>query len=166
MERLPHYRKNILKETTEVDPWTIQVWPAWVHFHVCEVASVVSDPLWSHGLEAPRLLCLWDSPSKNIGVGCHLLLQGIRMGHPKTCQNDVLIGMNWSCFWRSWCKKETLSFSVSMKAGNESLLWKVHSLHLEIEGPAYHQRRRIWSLETCINNTLYLFNLLSQAQTI
>ena len=24
-----------------------------------------------------RLLCLWDSPGKNIGVGCHSLLQGI-----------------------------------------------------------------------------------------
>ena len=24
-----------------------------------------------------RLLCLWDSPDKNTGVGCHALLQGI-----------------------------------------------------------------------------------------
>ena len=24
-----------------------------------------------------RLLCPWDSPGKNIGVGCHFLLQGI-----------------------------------------------------------------------------------------
>ena len=24
-----------------------------------------------------RLLCPWDFPGKNIGVGCHLLLQGI-----------------------------------------------------------------------------------------
>ena len=26
---------------------------------------------------AHRLLCLWDSPGKNAGVGCHSLLQGI-----------------------------------------------------------------------------------------
>ena len=26
---------------------------------------------------APRLLCPWDSPGKNTGVGCHALLQGI-----------------------------------------------------------------------------------------
>ena len=26
---------------------------------------------------ARRLLCLWDSPGKNTGVGCHALLQGI-----------------------------------------------------------------------------------------
>ena len=30
-----------------------------------------------HGLEATRLLCPWDFPSKNPGVGCHFLLQGI-----------------------------------------------------------------------------------------
>ena len=26
---------------------------------------------------AARLLCPWDSPGKNTGVGCHFLLQGI-----------------------------------------------------------------------------------------
>ena len=30
--------------------------------------------LWT---EAVRLLCPWDSPGKNTGVGCHALLQGI-----------------------------------------------------------------------------------------
>ena len=33
--------------------------------------------LWPHGLQPARLLCPWDSPSKNTGVGCHFLLQGI-----------------------------------------------------------------------------------------
>ena len=32
---------------------------------------------WPHGLQPSRLLCLWDSPGKNIGVGCHFLLLGI-----------------------------------------------------------------------------------------
>ena len=36
-----------------------------------------ADSLPSHGLQPARLLCLWDSPGKNTGVGCHLLLQGI-----------------------------------------------------------------------------------------
>ena len=30
--------------------------------------------LWA---EATRLLCPWDSPGKNTGMGCHFLLQGI-----------------------------------------------------------------------------------------
>ena len=29
------------------------------------------------GLQPTRLLCSWDLPSKNTGVGCHFLLQGI-----------------------------------------------------------------------------------------
>ena len=29
------------------------------------------------GLQPARLLCPWDSPGKNSGVGCHFLLQGI-----------------------------------------------------------------------------------------
>ena len=30
-----------------------------------------------HGLQPARLLCLWDSPGENTGVGCHVLLQEI-----------------------------------------------------------------------------------------
>ena len=46
--------------------------------HMCVLAqSVVSDSLQPHGLQPTRLLCPWDSPGKNSGVGCHCLLQGI-----------------------------------------------------------------------------------------
>ena len=38
---------------------------------------VTSSSLQSHGLQPARLLCPWDSPGKNTGVGYHLLLQGI-----------------------------------------------------------------------------------------
>ena len=38
--------------------------------------SVVSDSL-CYGLVLGRLLCPWNSPGKNTGVGCHFLLQGI-----------------------------------------------------------------------------------------
>ena len=43
---------------------------------VC-VHSVVSDSLWPHGLRPARLLCPWNFPGKNTGVGCHFLLQRI-----------------------------------------------------------------------------------------
>ena len=39
--------------------------------------SVMSNSLWHRGLEPTRLLCPWNSPGKNTGVGCHSLLQGI-----------------------------------------------------------------------------------------
>ena len=44
---------------------------------VCEADSVVSNSLWPHGLFPTRFLCPWDSPGKNTGVGCHVILQGI-----------------------------------------------------------------------------------------
>ena len=39
--------------------------------------SVVSDSLRPLGLQPARLLCPWNSPGKNTGVGCFSLLQGI-----------------------------------------------------------------------------------------
>ena len=43
----------------------------------CLSHSVVSDSLWSRGLQPASLLCPWDFPGKNTGVACHELLQGI-----------------------------------------------------------------------------------------
>ena len=39
--------------------------------------SVVSDSLQPTRLQPIRILCSWDFSGKNIGVGCHFLLQGI-----------------------------------------------------------------------------------------
>ena len=43
---------------------------------VCLSLSL-SDSLQPHGLQSTRFLCPWNSPGKNTGVGCHVLLQGI-----------------------------------------------------------------------------------------
>ena len=37
----------------------------------------MSDSLRPHGLQPTRLLCPWNFPGKNTGVGCHFLFQGI-----------------------------------------------------------------------------------------
>ena len=37
----------------------------------------MSDCLWPHGLQPTRLLCPWNFPRKNTGMGCHFLLQEI-----------------------------------------------------------------------------------------
>ena len=37
----------------------------------------MSNSFWPCGLWPIRLLCPWDSPGKNTGVGCRALLQGI-----------------------------------------------------------------------------------------
>ena len=43
----------------------------------CQVASFMPDSLQSYGPQPARLLCPWDSPDENNGVGSHALLQGI-----------------------------------------------------------------------------------------
>ena len=40
------------------------------------MCSVVSNSLRPHRLCPARLLCQWNFPGKNTGVGCHFLLQG------------------------------------------------------------------------------------------
>ena len=41
------------------------------------VCPVVFNSLQPQGLVPTRLLCLWDFPGKNTGVGCHFFFQGI-----------------------------------------------------------------------------------------
>ena len=41
------------------------------------IASVVLDSLQPYEPQPARLLSPWDTPGKNIGVGCHALIQGI-----------------------------------------------------------------------------------------
>ena len=45
----------------------------------CCVASVVSDSVQPHRRQPTRLPRPWDSPGKNTGVGCHFLLQCIKV---------------------------------------------------------------------------------------
>ena len=45
---------------------------------VCTLScSVVSDSVRPHGPDPARLLCPWNFPGKNTGVGCHFLLHSI-----------------------------------------------------------------------------------------
>ena len=45
----------------------------------CWVASVVSDSVWPHRWQPTRLPRPWESPGKNPGVGCHFLLQCMKV---------------------------------------------------------------------------------------
>ena len=45
----------------------------------CEITSVVSDSVRPHRRQPTRLPHPWDSPGKNTGVGCHFLLQYMKV---------------------------------------------------------------------------------------
>ena len=48
-----------------------------VQINMCVLScSVASNTLQPPGLYPARLLCPWDFPGKNTGVGCYFLLQG------------------------------------------------------------------------------------------
>ena len=63
--------------------------------------SVVSDSVRPHRQQPTRLLCPWDSPGQNTGVGCHFLLQCMKVKSesevaqscPTLCA--VRFGQNW-----------------------------------------------------------------------
>ena len=48
-------------------------------FLLCAVLCLVAQLSLTlcNPMESARLLCLWGSPGKNTGMGCHALLQGI-----------------------------------------------------------------------------------------
>ena len=51
--------------------WQLSMWYVCSFVHLCLI-------LWQpHGLQLIRLLCPQNFPSKNTGVGCHFLIQGI-----------------------------------------------------------------------------------------
>ena len=45
----------------------------------CWVTSVMSDSVWPHRRQLIRLPHPWDSSGKNTGVGCHFLLQCMKV---------------------------------------------------------------------------------------
>ena len=55
--------------------YCMQLYENWM----CAVlsCSVISDSLWPHGQRSLAGYIHGDSPGKNTGVGCHVLLQGI-----------------------------------------------------------------------------------------
>ena len=55
----------------------IRTWIQWSC--CCLVTSVVSDSVQPHRQQPTSLPCPWDSPGKNTGLGCHFLLQCLKV---------------------------------------------------------------------------------------
>ena len=71
--------------------WICQFNP--VYSVVCERSVLCPNSLRHHGLEPARLFCACDFPGKNIGVGCHFLLQGIFLTQGSNPR--LLQGLRW-----------------------------------------------------------------------
>ena len=80
-------------------PPTTPLHPSEQHKCVSVNRSVVPNSLRSHGLQPTRLLCPWDFPGKDTGVGCHFLLQGI---FPTQGSNLGLLPCRQILYWLSY----------------------------------------------------------------
>ena len=64
----PHYHQSIIT-TFVIFTSLSSPFYKFLVTSACQVASVMSDSVQPHGLQPTRLLCPWDSPGKNTGVG-------------------------------------------------------------------------------------------------
>ena len=65
------------------------------------------DSLGPHELQSTGLLCPWDFPGKDTGVGCHFLLQRI---FPTQGSNLGLLHCRQSLFTKLSCKRSPITF--------------------------------------------------------
>ena len=103
-----------------------------LHLRACSCVQL--DP---HGLQPPRLLCPWDSPGKNTGVGCHALLQGIFLtqGPNRSLMPPALAGGFFTTTWEfTWGLKDTfesLKKSITRRYFSASIInihyWETHT---------------------------------------
>ena len=54
----------------------------------------MSDSVRPHIQQSTRLLCPWDSPGKNTGVGCHFLLQCVKVKSQREVAQSCLTPSN------------------------------------------------------------------------
>ena len=91
--------------------------------------SVVSDSLLLHGLQTSRLLCPWNSPGMNTGVGSHALLQGI---FPTQALNLSLLHCRQVLYHLSHQGSPRLSIKTVQKMSYLSLWHGVHDIIIGI----------------------------------
>ena len=60
----------------------------------------MSDSVWPHRRQPTRLPRPWDSPGKNTGVGCHLLLQCVKV-KVKLLSHVRLLGTPWTAAYQA-----------------------------------------------------------------
>ena len=58
----------------------------------------MSDSVRHHGLQPTRLLHPWDSPGENTGVGCHFLLQCVKV---KSLSRVRLLATPWTVAYQA-----------------------------------------------------------------
>ena len=65
----------------------------------------MSDSVWPHRRQPTRLPRPWDSPGKNTGVGCHFLLQCMKVkSESEVAQSNYFTILYWFCHTLTWIR--------------------------------------------------------------
>ena len=88
-----NYQVRCLKNVRQKRTWK---WSVFV-----SAGSGAFNSLWPYGLQLTRLLCPWDSPGKNTGVGCHF--QGVFPTRDQTRVSRISCTGRWILYhWATW----------------------------------------------------------------
>ena len=99
---------------------------------MCVSCSVMSNSLQPYRLWPTRLLCPWDSPGKNTGVGCHALCQGNfqTQGSNLSLMSHALAGTLFTTTWEVIFINKFPSWLVSDSVAWNQGPWVMSSLLL------------------------------------
>ena len=112
----------------------------------CCVASIVSDSVRPHRRQPTRLLRPWDSPGKNTGVGCHFLLQCMKVkSESEVAQSSPTLSDPMDCSLLEPAKTSVLSFSSH--PGKTATYWS----HLR-SPPQCHPYRALLPFPVALGN--------------
>ena len=68
-----------------------------IHTYMC-IHAQFCPTMWSPELQPARILCPWDFPGKNTGVGCHFLLQCVKV---KSLSRVQLLATPWTTAYQT-----------------------------------------------------------------
>ena len=88
----------------------------------------MTDCLRPYRLQSARLLCQWDSPGKNTGVGCHFLLQEIFL--TQEVNPHLLCLLHWRQILYHWAIREAPDFQYRYNANNYGLVFCINQFRL------------------------------------
>ena len=85
--------------------------------------SVVSDSVQPHRRQPTRHPCPWDSPGKNTGVGCHFLLQCMKVkSESEVAQSGSTLSDPWTAAYQAPLSMDFPGKSTGV--GCHCLLWE------------------------------------------
>ena len=127
------YKRATLQRQAKVD--ICHIWVCRQKVRVLDIQFFLT--LQPHGLQPTRLLCLWNFPGKNTGVGNHSLLQGIFLTQGLTQVSCIAEGILY-CLNHLNTKEQPVGMLGVMVCSESVLCWANFEF-IEINGTMHYK---------------------------